>query len=248
MKCLIIAAGQGTRLRSIAPSKPLAEVAGLPLIEHVVKAAAAGGATGFVVVTGYEPEPLEAFLGQLSERSGLPVEIVRNADWARPNGISVLAAAPRLGSEFILLMSDHLFDPAILSDMIAADRSEAALTLAADHAVANPLLDLDDATKIELGEGGRILRIGKTLPRYDAIDTGIFIATPELLEALRASLAAGGSGSLSEGVQALSDSGRAFTRDIEGRWWLDVDDEAAFAKAEAALSDSPPWKGGAGGG
>jgi choline kinase len=236
MKCLIIAAGQGTRLRSIAPSKPLAEVAGLPLIEHVVRAAAAGGATGFVVVTGYEPEPLEAFLGRLSKRAAVPIEIVRNEDWARPNGISVLAAAPRLGSEFVLLMSDHLFDPAILHDMIAADRRDAALTLGADHEVGNPLLDLDDATKIELGEGGRIRRIGKTLAHYDAIDTGIFIATPELLEALRASLAAGGTGSLSEGVQALADSGRAFTRDIGGRWWLDVDDEAAFAKAEAALA------------
>jgi choline kinase len=247
MKCLIIAAGQGTRLRSIAPSKPLARVAGLPLIEHVVRAAAAGGATGFVVVTGYEPEPLEAFLGLLSERSGLSIEIVRNEGWAQPNGISVLAAAPRLGSEFILLMSDHLFDPEILRDMIAADRRGAALTLGADHAVDNPLLDLDDATKIELDGKGRILRIGKTLPHYDAIDTGVFIATPELLEALRASLAAGGTGSLSEGVQALADSGRAFTLDIGGRWWLDVDDEAAFAKAEAALN-SPPWKGGAGGG
>jgi choline kinase len=236
MKCLIIAAGQGTRLRSIAPSKPLARVAGRPLIEHVLDAAAAGGATEFIVVTGYEPEPLEAFLGSLAERSGLAIRIVRNEEWARPNGVSVLAAAPRLGSEFILLMSDHLFDPEILSDMIAADRNGAALTLGADRAVDNPLLDLDDATKIEVGEGGRILRIGKTLQHYDAIDTGIFIATSELLEALRASLAAGGTGSLSEGVQALADSGRAFTRDIGGRWWLDVDDEAAFAKAEAALT------------
>ncbi|MGA9582514.1 MAG: NTP transferase domain-containing protein [Allosphingosinicella sp.] len=239
MQCLIIAAGQGTRLRGIAPSKPLARVAGLPLIEHVVRAAADGGATEFVVVTGYAPEPLEAFLGSLSERFGLPVEIVRNDDWVRPNGVSVLAAESRLGPEFVLLMSDHLFDPEILRDMIAADREGAALTLAADHAVDNPLLDLDDATKIELGEEGRIRRIGKILPNYDAIDTGIFIATPELLQALRSSLAAGGTGSLSEGVQALADSGRAFTRDIGGRWWLDVDDEAAFAKAEAALA-SPP--------
>ncbi|HEX8625386.1 MAG TPA: NTP transferase domain-containing protein [Allosphingosinicella sp.] len=240
MKCLIIAAGQGTRLRSIAPSKPLAEVAGLPLIEHVVKAAAAGGATGFVVVTGYQPEPLEAFLGSLAEQSGLSIEIVRNEDWTRPNGVSVLAAEARLGSEFILLMSDHLFDPAILRDMIAADRKGAALTLAADHFVDNPLLDLDDATKIELGEQGRIRRIGKILPDYDAIDTGIFIATPELLAALRGSLAAGGAGSLSEGVQALADSGRAFTLDIGRRWWLDVDDEAAFAKAQTAFKNSPP--------
>jgi choline kinase len=240
MKCLIIAAGQGTRLRSIAPSKPLARVAGVPLIEHVVRRAARGGASRFVVVTGYEPEPLEAFLATLAGHSGLTIEIVRNEDWDRPNGLSVLAAEARLDSEFILLMSDHLFDPDILADMIAADRAGAALTLGVDHAVDNPQLDLDDATKIELGEGGRIRRIGKTLASYDAIDTGIFIATPDLLEALRASLAAGGTGSLSEGVQALAEAGRAFTRDIGGRWWLDVDDEAAFAKAEAALGTPLP--------
>ena len=234
MQCLILAAGQGTRLRSVAPTKPLARVGGAPLIEHVVRRAAEAGASRFVVVTGYEAEPVEAFLAELAARTGLGIETVRNADWARPNGLSVLAAEARLEDEFILLMSDHLFDPAILRDAIAADRP-GALTLAADFAVDNPLLDLDDATKIELGEGGRIVRIGKILPRYDAIDTGIFIAGQALLGALRASLAAGGSGSLSEGVQALADSGRAFVRDCGGRWWLDVDDEAAFAKAEAAL-------------
>jgi 1L-myo-inositol 1-phosphate cytidylyltransferase len=236
MKCLIIAAGQGTRLRGIAPSKPLARVAGRPLVEHVVRSAAAGGASEFVVVTGYEAQPLEDFLHGLAERSGLPIRVVRNDDWGRPNGLSVLAAQASLDSEFILLMSDHLFDPEILREMIAADRGHSALTLGADHFVDNPFLDLDDATKIELGASGRIRRIGKTLPRYDAIDTGIFIASPELLEALRASLAAGGTGSLSEGVQALAQCGRAYTWDIGGRWWLDVDDEAAFAKAEAALA------------
>lgn len=236
MKCLIIAAGLGSRLRAVAASKPLARVGGVALIEHVVRRAQAGGASGFIVVTGYEAEPLEAFLNDLAGRTGLPIEAVRNPDWVRPNGLSVLAAAPRLDGEFILLMADHLFDPSILRDLIAADRRGAALTLAADFAVKDPRLDLDDATKIELGEGGRIVRIGKTLPRYDAVDTGIFIAGPALLEALRASLAAGGTGSLSEGVQALADDGGAFAWDCGGRWWLDVDDEAAFAKAEAALA------------
>lgn len=235
MKCLILAAGLGSRLRAIAPSKPLARIGGAPLIEHVVRRARAGGASGFMVVTGYEAEPLEAFLNELAGKAGLAIETVRNVDWARPNGVSVLAAEARVGGDFVLLMSDHLFDPVILSEMIAADRP-GDLLLAADFAVENPLLDLEDATKIALGEGGRIERIGKTLERFDAIDTGIFVAGPALFDALRASLAAGGSGSLSEGVQALADRGRAFVRDCGGRWWLDVDDEAAFAKAESALS------------
>jgi choline kinase len=236
MKCLVIAAGQGTRLRAIAGSKPLAKIGGVPLIEHVVRLALAGGASEFVVVTGYGAEAVESFLADLAGRLGVPVEAVRNDDWRCPNGLSVLAAQPHLGAEFVLLMGDHLFDPSILRDMIAAGRSGADLVLAVDRHVDDPRLDLDDATKIELGESGRIRRVGKTLPRYDAIDTGIFIATPALPEAIRASVAAGGSGSLSEGVQALADAGRALAWDCGGRWWLDVDDEAAFAKAEAALA------------
>jgi 1L-myo-inositol 1-phosphate cytidylyltransferase len=66
----------------------------------------------------------------------------------------VLAAAPQLTGEFILLMSDHLFDPAILKRLIAGRRSEAALTLGVDFRVERPDLDLDDANQGAAGRGG----------------------------------------------------------------------------------------------
>jgi 1L-myo-inositol 1-phosphate cytidylyltransferase len=236
MQCLIIAAGQGTRLRSLAPSKPLAEVHGTPLLGHVVRAAKAGGATSFVIVTGYEAEAIEAMLPTLSRDVGAPVEAVRNLDWLRPNGLSVLAAAPRLEDEFLLLMSDHLFDPAIVAGLLAGLRHDAALTLAADYDPANPLLDIDDATKLLVDGERRIRRIGKALTDYNAIDTGIFHGTTALLDALRRSLEEGGAGSLSEGVQRLAQDGSAFVHDIGKSWWLDVDDEVAFRKAEQRLA------------
>ncbi|MEA3062179.1 MAG: 1L-myo-inositol 1-phosphate cytidylyltransferase [Sphingomonadales bacterium] len=235
MKCLVIAAGQGTRLRGLAPSKPLAELNGAPLLEHVLRRAKAGGASEFLVVTGYEAERVEAALPGLAGRVGAPVEAVRNLDWARPNGLSVLAAEPRLAGDFVLLMSDHLFDPAILAALIAGRRPDSALTLAADRDVANPLLDLDDATKLRLDPAGRIAAIGKALADFNAIDTGIFLATPALFAAIGASVESGGSGSLSEGVERLAQDGTAWGFDTDGRWWLDVDDEPAFRRAEAEL-------------
>jgi choline kinase len=236
VKCLIIAAGQGTRLRSLAASKPLAEVAGVPLIEHVGRSARAGGASALVVVTGYQAERVEAFLPVLADRLGIAVEAVRNPAWERPNGLSVLAAADRLDGDFALLMSDHLFDPSILAAAIAGRSGGVELTLAADFDVANPELDLDDATKIDAGPDGRIRRIGKAIAGYNAIDTGIFVTSPALFGAIRASVAGGGSGSLSEGVQRLADRGTAYVHDNAGRWWLDVDDAPAWRKAEAALA------------
>jgi len=233
MNCLIIAAGHGSRLRDISPSKPLTPVAGVPLIEHVARAAAAGGASAFIVVTGHEAERLEAFLAGLSERLGLPIDPVRIADWDRPNGYSVLAGADAIAGDYLLTMSDHLFDPAIVRLLLAAPA--AALTLAVDRDLDNPLLDMDDATKVAVGADGAILRIGKTLDRFDAIDTGLFRATPALAEAIRAAVAAGGAGSLSDGVQRLADQGKAMTVEIAGARWLDVDDAIALAKAETML-------------
>ncbi len=235
MQCLIIAAGQGTRLRSLAPSKPLAEVNGVPLLGHIVRAAKAGGATSFLVVTGYSAETVEAYLPHLSRTAGVPIEPVRNPDWLRPNGLSVLAAAPYLAEEFLLLMADHLFDPEIVKGLLAGRSADAALTLASDYHPDNPELDLDDATKLLVGHDGRIRRIGKTISDYNAIDTGIFHATKSLIDALHRSLDEGGSGSLSEGVQRLAADGDAFAHDIGEAWWIDVDDEPAFLKAERSL-------------
>jgi len=226
MNCLILAAGHGSRLREISRSKPLTPIAGVPLIEHVVRAAAAGGAGAFTVVTGHEAERVEAFLATLTD---FRVRTVRVANWDLPNGHSVLAGAEAIGGDFLLMMSDHLFDPAIVRRLIAA--APAPLLLAVDRDLANPLLDMDDATRVETGAGGAIVRIGKMLETFDAIDTGLFRATPALAEAI-----AIGGGSLSEGVQRLADRKKARTLDATGLRWLDVDDPAALAKAEAMLA------------
>ena len=234
MNCLIIAAGHGSRLRDISPSKPLTPVAGVPLIEHVARAAAAGGATGFTVVTGHEAARLEAFLADLAERLRLPIAPVRIADWDRPNGHSVLAGAAPIAGDYLLAMSDHLFDPAIVRLLLAAP--PAALTLAVDRDLANPLLDMDDATKVALAEDGAIKRIGKTLAEFEAIDTGLFRATPALAASIKAAVADGEAGSLSDGVQRLADRGQAMTIEVEGARWLDVDDAVALAKAETMVA------------
>jgi choline kinase len=232
VKCVVIAAGQGSRLRTIARSKPLATVLGVPLIERVADAAIAGGVTEFVMVTGYEAEPLEAFLADLSRRRGVPITSVRNEAWRKANGLSVAAAGPFVGDRFLLLMADHLFDPEIVRTLVASDGAGWGLTLAIDRRLDNPLVDLADVTRVETGADGAIVNIGKRIEPYDAFDTGVFLATPLLIEAILEDVAEGGAGSLSDGVRRLADRGLARTYDIGARFWLDVDDAVAFGHAE----------------
>jgi choline kinase len=221
-------------LRGISESKPLTPVGGVPLIEHVILRAAMGGATRILVVTGHEAERVEAYLAELQSRLALPVGWERVADWTRPNGHSVLAGASVLKGSYLLTMSDHLLDPVIARGLLAQEPSGA--TLAVDRNLTGPLLDIDDATKVEVAADGRIVKIGKTLADYNAIDTGLFLATPALAEAISDVIAQGGEGSLSEGMQKLAADGRALTYDIGSATWIDVDSPEMLELAEGFIA------------
>lgn len=241
MDALIIAAGFGSRLLDVSPSKPLTPVAGVPLIELGVRQAHAAGAARVVVVTGHEAVRVEAFLTALAARTGIAIVAERCADWSLPNGYSVMAGAARIAGDYLLMMADHIFAAPILQRLArqgSSGQGDAArgVTLAIDCRVVSPLIDPDDATWVKMAGDGRIVAIGKSLTDYDAVDCGAFLATPQLAQAIAAAVRAGKSGSLSDGMQWLADAGRAATMDVgadeRAAWWLDVDDARAHAIAE----------------
>ena len=232
MDALIIAAGFGSRLRNVSDSKPLTPIAGIPLLELGARQAKAAGAKRVVVVTGHEAERIEAALPAIADRAGLPVVAQRVDDWSKPNGWSVIAGADAIDGNYLLMMSDHIFSAPILTELAKQHAPDRGVTLAVDYRCDNPLVDPDDATWVKLTPRGFIQAIGKTIPAYDAVDCGAFLATPELAVAIRAAIADGHAGSLSEGMQRLADAGRAATMDVGTAWWLDVDDPRAHALAE----------------
>ena len=117
---LIIAAGRGARFGNTTRlyPKPLVEVAGVPLLCRTFLSAREAGIDHFTVVTGYKSESLEEFICNGIPR-GLRVKCLRNENWQRPNGFSVLRAKGHLPDRFVLLMADHLFEVGILSSLLS---------------------------------------------------------------------------------------------------------------------------------
>lgn len=236
MKCLIAAAGQGTRLRDKGESKPLIELHGVPLIEHVIRRARAAGIEEFCVVSGYRGKELRAELDAFAARENLHLTQVVNDEWDRANGVSVLKAKAALGDgPFLLTMCDHLVDPEILRVMIEGPVEPGTVTLGVDYNLDSPLNDPEDVTRV-LCDGPQIRHIGKVLREFNAYDTGVFVCTPAMFEALQASQDAGDD-SISGAMNVLARWGKARARGIGDRIWVDVDDPAAFAKAERLMAD-----------
>lgn len=234
MKCLIIAAGKGSRLSQKCDSKPLIHFLGVPLIERVIRSAIKADIDDFCVVTGYNGDKVRRFLDGLARNCHITVTHVINEDWEKDNGLSVLKARDCIKENFILLMADHLFDSELLRLLMKQPLGDGEVTLAVDCNAVNGCVAMDDATRVVV-ETGKVVDLGKRLKPFNAFDTGIFHCSPALFDGLERSVAEHGDSTLSGGVRILAAKGKVNAFDIRGRFWIDVDDPNAIDRAENAV-------------
>jgi 1L-myo-inositol 1-phosphate cytidylyltransferase len=212
--------------------KPLTPLLGLTLLEHAVLSCRAVGVTECYVSVGYGKEQMLPHIAALAARHQLRLHGVDNPYWQEGNGTSALVAAPYLDGPFLLLMCDHVFDPAILQEVLAAGRDTEACLLAVDRRITE-VFDLEDATKVQL-RGQAITAIGKELTRFDAIDTGLFFCQSLVFKALEQARA-DGDGSLTGGMRRLIDVQQLRAVDIGSRFWCDIDTPQSLEYAERLL-------------
>ena len=140
MKCLIIAAGRGSRLSTKSKPKPLVPLLGIPLIERVIRTVNEAGINDFYVVTGYKAETIKIFLENLAQNININITTIFNDQWENSeNGVSVLKARDYLKEPFLLLMSDHLFDPAIVRQLMAKPLRNDEIDLVVDRNIKSAL-------------------------------------------------------------------------------------------------------------
>lgn len=225
---LLLAAGEGSRLRDVTPFKPLCPVAGRALIDHALDGMAAAGLTRAVVSLGYGADAIAAHLGGRS----WPLEVVTvMTDYRQPNGVSALAARASIGTDgAVMAMCDHLVQPRHYRRLAKAGAGDG-LRLGIDRRLGHAWVDPLDVTCVAT-EGDAIVAIGKELAPHDCYDTGIFAVG----ERFFATLATLDSPSITEGVRRLAAQGRARIVDCSDLDWLDVDDAPAFAHAEGWMT------------
>ncbi len=129
-------------------------------------------------------------------------------------------------------MADHVLDDAMMQAAGQHRPPSGGATLLVDYNIGG-IFDMDDATKVR-EEDGRIVEIGKTISNYNCIDTGVFVCTPGLMQALDDVYQAKGDVSLSDGVQALTRSGTMTVLDIGDAFWQDVDTPECWNTPNAA--------------
>jgi 1L-myo-inositol 1-phosphate cytidylyltransferase len=232
---VILAAGLGSRLAGADETtrlKPLTPVAGVPLIQRTLMSLERAGCTRIVIVVGYAGEEVRAAAERVHAGRARLV-FVRNQKYQLANGLSVLAAAPEIDGDFVLTMADHVMGDELMDIARAHQPAPGSAALLVDYKLAT-IFDMDDATKV-LAHAGRVVRIGKAIREYNCVDTGVFVCTRALLDAIESVYAQRGDASLSEGVAALAGQGQMLAVDVGDGFWQDVDTVAMLAHAERVL-------------
>jgi len=222
---VILAAGEGLRLGRL--SKPLAPVAGITLLERTIATVRAAGVGRVIVVVGHAKEAVAEFL----EQRALDVELVENERFSVGNGSSAVAGGTVAGERFLLMMCDHLVEPAVIGRMIAC---RAPFAVAVDR---EPMFcEVDEATKVQVA-GGAVITVARELEQWDAVDAGIFVCDRSVLDAAERALAAGEGTWNAVKRQWIAEGRRLDVVDVTGAFWIDVDTPADARRAERLIVD-----------
>ncbi|MFF7633336.1 sugar phosphate nucleotidyltransferase [Kitasatospora sp. NPDC008050] len=230
MKAVVMAGGEGTRLRPMTSSmpKPLLPVANRPIMEHVLRLLKRHGLTDTVVTVQFLASLVKNYFGD-GEELGMSLSYA-NEEIPLGTAGSVKNAEDALRDDSFLVISGDALTDFDLSELIAFHRSKGALVTVCLTRVPDPLefgiTIVDDEGRVE-----RFLEKptwGQVFS--DTVNTGIYVMEPEVFDYV----AAGQSVDWSSDVfpQLLKEGKPVYGYVAEG-YWEDVGTHESYGKAQA---------------
>ena len=237
MKAVILAAGQGTRIRSVHGERPkcLIEVDESTILDHQLEALSLAGVNEIAIVVGYEKEQIIAHVKARHRGSHQNIHFIENPAFALSNNIYSLwlALEGLRGDNFVVLNADVIFDPGILQFAVPPS--------APISMIVDPLWR-DETMKVIIS-GDRVTQMSKKITRDKF--SGTYIGITVFGQCIYENFASKMSGLISAGrvdvffnvaVQELADQGvHVGYTGTDGLPWAEIDDPLDLSFAQQSV-------------
>ena len=237
MKALILAAGQGTRIRMVHGERPkcLIRVDGRTILDHQLQSLHVAGIHDVGIVVGYQEDQIIRHVRGSHYDKGQTISFIKNPAFATTNNIySLWLARDWLGGDsFACLNADVVYDPCILQAALA---SKEPVSMIVDP-------EWRDETMKVIISGDRVIQMSKRIPaeRFSGTYIGITVFSAQGTQRLFDKLAKlVGSGRVNEffniAVQQLADERvRVGFTSTAGLPWAEIDDPADLMFAQQSV-------------
>jgi len=236
MKAVVLAAGEGTRLRPLTEDKPkgMVEVAGNPILTHCFDQLVELGADELVVVVGYRKEDIIDHYGDAYE--GIPITYAHQRE-QKGLAHALLTVEEHIDDDFMLMLGDNVFQ-ANLDDVVRRQREERA-----DAAFLVEEVDWEEASRYGVCDTNKYGEVTDVIekpedPPSNLVMTGFYTFTPAIFHACHLVQPSNrGESEISEAIDLLIHSGRTIDAiGIEG-WRIDIGYPEDRDEAERRLTD-----------
>ena len=236
MKAVILAAGEGTRLKPLTDDKPkaLVEVDGRPLLDHVFEQLLGVGISEFVVVVGHRKEQIIDRYGE--EFRGIPITYAYQHEQL---GLAhaLLQAEPHVDEAFALMLGDNVFR-ANIADVIERQRRGDV-----DAAFLVEEVPIEEAGRYGVcrtNEDGEIVEVVEKPddPPSNTVMTGFYTFSPAIFHACHLVQPSDrGEYELPDTIDLLLESGRTIEAIPMDGWRIDVGYPEDRDRAERRLRE-----------
>ncbi|MDG5759856.1 UTP--glucose-1-phosphate uridylyltransferase AglF [Natronococcus sp. A-GB1] len=239
MQAVVLAAGEGTRLRPLTEDKPkgLVEVDEKPIITHCLDRLVELGASEFVIVVGYLKEKIIDHYGD--EYRGVPITYAHQRE---QNGLAhaLLCVEEHIDDDFMLILGDNVFE-ANLEDVVRRQQEERA-----DAAFLVEEVPWEEASRYGVCDTNAYGEITDVIEKPDdppsnLVMTGFYTFTPAIFHACHLVQPSDrGEYELSDAVDLLIQSGRTIDAIGLDGWRIDVGYPEDREEAEKRLQEKVP--------
>ena|SRR5579864_6512760 len=232
-KAVLLAAGRGTRMRELTNElpKPMIEVRGKPVLQHIVEGLRDAGVTSFLIVVGYRAETVQNFFGDGS-RYKIQIQYTTQVVQDGTGRVVELARDFAGVSPFILGYGDILIDPQNYKRIVdLAEDAEALISVirGEDVSKGGAVFLSDDFELVDLREKPKAGE--ESSPWYNAglyaFRPSIFGFTAKLKPSPR------GEYELTDAIRDLAKSGKKVKALALTGEWADVRDPEVLARLNA---------------
>ncbi|HEX3001653.1 MAG TPA: bifunctional sugar-1-phosphate nucleotidylyltransferase/acetyltransferase [Methanoregula sp.] len=178
MECVILAAGEGKRMRPLTAKRPkvMLPIANRPMMEHLVIAAREAGITDYVFVVGYGEREIRRHFGD-GASLGIRIEYATQKQ-QRGTADAVGAARNHVTGSFLVLNGDMILKNEDLS-ALCKRKPTCMCTTTTDHAEDYGVVMAENGHIISLEEKSRH-------PKSNLINAGAYLFSPEIFELIDA--------------------------------------------------------------